>query len=150
MPSERLLCTLVVDDELFGVDVLCVQEIIDAPSITRVPLAGETIVGLLNLRGEIVPVVSLRLALGLRPIDGAQQMHVVLVTTAGLASLIVDSVGDVVTVDDSTFEPPPHTVTGPARDLVRGVYKLEPRLLLELDVDRALAVGAASGGSRRG
>jgi purine-binding chemotaxis protein CheW len=144
VPSERLLCTFAVADQLFGVDVLRVQEIIGEQRITPVPLAADTIVGLLNLRGEIVPAVSLRAALGLSPSDRACHMHVVLRTSDGLASLVVDAIGDVVEVDESTFEEPPDTLTGLARELVSGVYKLEQRLLLQLDVDRALAVGVAS------
>ncbi len=141
MSSERLLCTLVVADQLFGVDVLLVQEIIGEQRITAVPLAADTVVGLLNLRGEIVPAVSLRAALGLAAADAdAPHMHVVLRTGDGLASLVVDAIGDVVEVDDSTFEEPPDTLVGLARELVSGVYKLEQRLLLQLAVDRALAV----------
>ena len=143
--SERLLCTLLVADQLFGVDVLRVQEIIGEQRITAVPLSADTVVGLLNLRGEIVPAVSLRAALGLpAPTAGADHMHVVLRTSHGLASLVVDAIGDVVEVDDSAFEAPPDTLSGLARELVNGVYKLERSLLLQLDVDRALAVDTAA------
>lgn len=140
MPDERSFCTMIVDDQLFGVDVLQVQEIIGEQHLTPVPLGPPTAVGLLNLRGEIVPAISLRTALGLPPrADGDSCRHVVVRRSSGLASIVVDSIGDVVDVDDASFEPAPDTLVGKARELVRGVHKLERRLLLELDVARALA-----------
>ena len=144
MSDERSFCTMVVDDQLFGVDVVQVQEIIGEQHITPVPLGPPTAVGLLNLRGEIVPAISLRTALGLAPLaEGQPCKHVVMRRASGLASIVVDSIGDVVDVDESSFEPAPDTLSGRARELVKGVHKLERRLLLELDVARALAVEGA-------
>jgi purine-binding chemotaxis protein CheW len=146
MPDERAFCTMIVDDQLFGVDVIQVQEIIGEQHITPVPLGPPTAVGLLNLRGEIVPAISLRTALGLpEPADPRTCKHVVVRRPSGLASIVVDRIGEVVDVDGSSYEPAPDTLSGRARELVRGVHKLERRLLLELDVARALAVnGGAS------
>src|SRR5258706_16006874 len=108
MPDERSFCTMIVDDQLFGVDVLQVQEIIGEQHLTPVPLGPPTGVGLLNLRGEIVPAISLRAALGLPPRAEAESCrHVVVRRSSGLASIVVDSIGDVVDVDDASFEPAP-------------------------------------------
>jgi purine-binding chemotaxis protein CheW len=146
MPDESQFCTLIVGDQLFGIDVIRIQEIIGEQKITPVPLAPHKVVGLLNLRGEIVPAISLRASLALpeRGLD-EPRTHVVVRTEAGLSSLVVDGIGGVVDVDDSTFEEPPDTLAGAARELVRGVHKLEHHLLLELDVDKALAVAASAG-----
>jgi purine-binding chemotaxis protein CheW len=141
MPADRSFCTMVVEDQLFGVDVLQVQEIIGEQHITPVPLGPPTAIGLLNLRGEIVPAISLRTALGLAErSDGKGRTHVVVRRTSGLASIVVDGIGDVVDVDEALLEPVPATLNGRARALVLGVHKLERRLLLELDVARALAI----------
>ena len=143
MSKSQAFCTMTVGDKLFGIDVMQVQEIIGDQHITPVPLAPSPALGLLNLRGEIVPAISLRAALGLEEnADDEHTTHVVVRRASGrLASLVVDGIGDVVDVDHSAFEAPPDTLSGKARELVRGVYKLERRLLLELDIDRALAVG---------
>jgi purine-binding chemotaxis protein CheW len=141
MLDGSLFCSLIVGDQLFGIDVMRIQEIIGEQKITRVPLASSKVVGLLNLRGEIVPAVSLRASLSL-PERGPDEAHthVVVRTDSGLSSLVVDGIGGVVEVDDSSFEEAPDTLTGAARELVRGVHKLEESLLLELDIDKALAV----------
>jgi purine-binding chemotaxis protein CheW len=143
MRPERALCTLSVDGQVYGIDVLAVQEIIGEQHITPVPLAPRHVVGLLNLRGEIVPAVSLRGTLGLPPANPDDPCtHVVLRTSSGLASVIVDQIGDVLETDETVFEEPPDTLHGVARDLVSGVHKLDGRLLLELDVERVLATAA--------
>ena len=138
------VCTFTVDAGLYGVDVMEVQEVIRRQEITRVPLAPPVVRGLINLRGQIVTAVDLRRRLELpeRPADGLTR-NVVLRTADGIVSLLVDEVGDVVEVDDESFEPPPVTLRGVARDLVRGAYKLKDRLLLVLDTER---VAACAGG----
>jgi purine-binding chemotaxis protein CheW len=144
--DASLFCTVIVGDQLFGIDVIRIQEIIGEQKITPVPLAPQKVVGLLNLRGEIVPALSLRASLTLPERDaGEPKTHVVVRSASGLSSLVVDGIGGVVEVDESTFEEPPDTLGGPARDLIRGIHKLERRLLLELDVDKALAVGVSAG-----
>jgi purine-binding chemotaxis protein CheW len=70
-------------------------------------------------------------------------MNVVVQTPGGAVSLLVDTIGDVVQVEDSIFESPPETMTGVAKELIRGVYKFEGRLLMELDIDRTIDIDAA-------
>jgi purine-binding chemotaxis protein CheW len=72
-------------------------------------------------------------------------MNVVVRTPDGPVSLLVDEIGDVIEVDDASFEPPPDTLSGVAAELITGVYKLEHRLLLVLDIDKALRLPALSG-----
>lgn len=137
--SERILCTFFLGDLYFGLDVRGVQEVMSSHDLTRVPLAPEVITGLMNVRGQIIPAVDLRrrLEVGERE-DGSTPMNVVVQTEDGPVSLLVDRVGDVMGVDDRQFETPPETLTGVARELIVGAYKLEGRLLLELDADRLL------------
>jgi purine-binding chemotaxis protein CheW len=137
--DERQYCTFHLGDLCFGLDVLRVQEIIREQAMTRVPSASSVVRGLINLRGQIVTALDLRRRLDLpdRP-AGQSPFNVVVKTDDGAVSLLVDEIGDVLSVHDRDFEPPPETLRGPARELVRGAYKLDGRLLLELDTDRVL------------
>jgi purine-binding chemotaxis protein CheW len=139
----KQLATFYAGDRYLGIDVTRVQEVIRHQEITRAPLAAREIRGLINLRGQIVLALDLRRRLGLDPReDGAPPMNVVIRTDEGLVSLLVDRIGDVRNVEEDLFEEPPETLQGPARELIRGAYKLDDALLLELDTDRALDVAA--------
>lgn len=139
MKKVQQFCTFFVKDEFFGVPVQQVQEVIRYQEMTRVPLVPGIIRGLINLRGQIVMAVDLRRRLGLedRP-DSELPMNVVVLTEDGAVSFLVDEIGDVLEVDDESFEEAPETVRGQARDLVGGVYKLPDRLLLVLDAELAV------------
>ena len=139
MADERQYCTFLLDGHYFGIDVMNVQEVIRCQEMTRVPLAPPVFRGLINLRGQIVTAIDLRRRLGLpdRP-DDADSVNVVVQTDAGAVSLMADEVGDVLTVPDEAFEPPPEGLRGPARELIRGVYKLDGLLLTVLNTDRAV------------
>jgi len=134
------LCTFYLDGLLCGVDVMTVQEVIRWQEMTRVPLASPVVRGLINLRGQIVTAIDLRRRLELpeRPADRLPT-NVVVRTDDGVVSLLVDEIGDVVEVESESFEPPPGTLQGVARDVIRGAYKLKDRLLLELDGERVVA-----------
>lgn len=120
-------------------EVKKVQELIRYQQVTRVPLASPVVHGLINLRGQIVTAIDLRRRLDLseRPADQLP-MNVVVRTDDGMVSLLVDEIGDVLEVEENTFERPPATLKGVACELIRGVYKLKDRLLLILDSEKAL------------
>ncbi|MBL9201901.1 MAG: chemotaxis protein CheW [Opitutaceae bacterium] len=140
MSDNRQFSTFRLDGLLLGVEVLKVQEVIRYQQMTRVPLAAETIEGLINLRGQIVTAVDLRRLFGLPPrAAGRLPMNVVARTDDGGVSLLVDEIGDVIEIQDEAFEQPPETLKGVARDLVDGIYKLEGRLLLVLNLEKTLA-----------
>ena len=141
--------TFFVDGLHFGVEVLQVQEVIRYQHMTRVPLAPDVVEGLINLRGQIVTALDLRRRLGLpeRP-EGALPMNVVVRTDDGAVSLLVDEIGDVVDVQTDEFEPVPETVRGEVAGLVSGVYKRKERLLLLLDVERAVGLDGDRASSR--
>lgn len=141
--STRQFCTFHVSGLLLGVDVLSVQEVIRYHEMTPVPHAPPVIRGLINLRGQIVTALDLRERLGLPPRDTDElPMNVVVRGDGGAVSLLVDEIGDVLEAQESAFEPPPETLRGPARGLVRSVYKLQDRLLLALDVARTIDIGS--------
>ena len=131
----------------FGVEVLKVQEVIRYQEMTRVPLAPSVVQGLINLRGQIVTAIDLRERFGLPARgEGELPMNVVVRTDDGALSLLVDEIDDVVEVQDDQFEPVPETLKGRASDLITGVYKLNGRLLLVLDVERTVALSPAGAG----
>jgi purine-binding chemotaxis protein CheW len=139
LDHEGHFCTFFVHGLFFGVEVSRVQEVIRYQQLTRVPLTSSIIAGLMNLRGQIVTAIDLRTRLGLPTREGEElPLNVVIRTSEGAMSLLVDQIGDVIEVDQSSFELPPQTLMGEARDLIRGAYKLEGRLLLVLDTARAL------------
>ena len=141
MINSKQFATFFLHGLFFGVEVLKVQEVIRYQEMTRVPLAPRMIEGLINLRGQIVTAVDLRRRLELPPRAAGQlPMNVVVRTEEGAVSLLVDEIGDVVEIDDDSFERPPETLNGVARELVRGVYKLKDRLLLILDTEMTVGV----------
>ena len=137
------LATFHLDSYLFGVPVGQVQEVLMEQPCTPAPGAPDSVTGLINLRGQVVTALDLRVRLGLprRDADGEQHKSINVVVRSGdeAWSLLVDRIGDVMEVDERQFEQPPDTMHGPQRELIVGAYKLES-LLLQLDVDRVVDV----------
>jgi len=121
MAHTSQFCTFYLDKLLFGVELKSVQEVIRSLDMTKVPLASDVVSGLINLRGQIVTAVDLRRRLELepRPAD-TPAMNVVVRSPDGAVSLLVDEIGDVVEVNDSSFEPPPETLRGSVRAMILG------------------------------
>jgi purine-binding chemotaxis protein CheW len=138
MSTQRRYCTFLINGLMFGIEVSNVQEVIRYQQMTRVPLSATAIEGLINLRGQIVTAVDLRDQLELPPLPkGKLPMNVVVSIDQDPVSFLVDEIGDVIEVDDERFEEPPRTLGGPIRQLVSGILKLDRKLLLILDVERA-------------
>jgi purine-binding chemotaxis protein CheW len=137
--TTRQYVTFEVANQLFGVDVAKVQEVLRFHEYTLVPLAPASIGGLFNLRGQVITAVDLRVQLGLDPRDlGGAAMNVVVRENDEPVSLLVDRIGEVIELDDEVMEPSPDTLTGPCRDLVVGAFKLDGRLMLALNSQRAV------------
>jgi purine-binding chemotaxis protein CheW len=131
------LVTFYLDGEFFGIQVGRVQEILLAQQMTPVPNSSDEVVGLINLRGQIVTAIDLRKVLGLAaPEKIENQTNVIIRFQDGSDSLLVDRIGDVLEVAASKIEPPPSSMKGIDRKHVEGVCKLENTLLVLLDVDR--------------
>jgi purine-binding chemotaxis protein CheW len=137
--ERKQFSSFFVDGLFFGIEVAKVQEVMGAVHMTPVPLAPPAVRGLINLRGQIVTSIDLRCCLQLneRPADQVP-VNLILYTDDGCTSLLVDDVGEVLEVDETTFEPPPETLQGRPRELIRGAYKLDNRLMHVLDVERTL------------
>jgi len=141
MSEKQQFSTFFVDRLYFGIEVEKVQEVLRYQEMTRVPLAPPVVCGLINLRGQIVTALDLRRRLDLSArTNGDLPMNVVVRTNEGGVSLLVDEIGDVVEVDEATFERPPDTLNARARELIRGVHKLNDRLMHVLDTDKAISI----------
>ena len=138
MTETSQFCTFYLGKLLFGVELKGVQEVIRSLEMTKVPLAPEVVSGLINLRGQIVTAVDLRrrLELNSRP-PGMLAMNVVVRSEDGAVSLLVDEIGEVVEVEETSFEPPPETLRGSVRSMIVGVHKLNDRLMHVLDIEKA-------------
>ena len=136
--------TFCLDRQWMGVPVVLIQEVLSGQKISPVPLSPPEVEGFLNLRGQIVTAVDLRAVLGLpkRP-DGAPFMNVVVQQEDEFFSLIVDEVGDVLEVGEGAVEPTPKTLDPVWKNCSRGVVRMEAGLMVVLDVDTLLGVGAA-------
>src|SRR3984957_13704395 len=140
--EERVLVTLTVADQLCGVPVLGVRDILGEHKITRIPLAPREIAGSLNLRGRIVTAIDLRERLHLPPAPaGTPRMSVVADQGGELYALLVDQVSEVMSLKVSASERNPPTLPQSWAQFSSGVYRLENRLLVVLDVGKLLALG---------
>jgi purine-binding chemotaxis protein CheW len=141
MSQEHQFCTFYLDGHFFGVEVSKVQEVIGYQEVSRVALAAPVIRGLINLRGQIVTALDLRLRLELpaAPADRAP-MNVIVRTDDWPVSLLVDEIGDVIEIGPEHFERAPETLKGTARELIRGACKLPDRLLLILNVEKSVTL----------
>lgn len=138
MSGTKQFCTFFLEREMFGIDVLNIQEVMLFQETTEVPLAPPVIRGLLNLRGTIVSTIDLRRRFGMPDREeAALPLNIVTQTGTGLASFLVDRIGEVIEADEGTFEKAPDTLAGETRELIEGVYKLAGGLLLILNVERA-------------
>jgi purine-binding chemotaxis protein CheW len=139
MTDRRQFASFFVNDLFFGIEVERVQEVTTEARMTSVPLAPAVVRGLINLRGQIVPAIDLRRCLQLPECSAKEPpVNLILYTGDSCTSLLVDAVGEVLEVDQETFEPPPVTLRGRPRELIRGAYKLPDRLMHVLDLGEVI------------
>ena len=134
------LVSFVIENEEYGIDILIVQEIIRPMTITRVPNAPTFVEGVINLRGRIVPVVDLRKRFGLPTREMDKHTRIVVVElNQKVVGFMMDAVREVIRVDRSVIEPPPDLATGIDTHYIKGVAKLEDRLLILLELEEVLS-----------
>ncbi|MHB8928198.1 MAG: chemotaxis protein CheW [Bacillota bacterium] len=126
--------------EAYGVDINKVQDINPMTKITRVPRAPEFVEGIINLRGRVIPVIDLRKRFGLPPQEYTRSTVIVVAEVEGnTIGVIVDAVSEVLPIPRSVVEPPSPFIAGIDSDYLRGVAKLDDRLVILLDLERALS-----------
>ncbi|MBC7963850.1 MAG: purine-binding chemotaxis protein CheW [Steroidobacteraceae bacterium] len=133
------LVSFMLADEEYGVEVLKVREIIRMPTITRMPNTPQHIEGIINLRGKVIPIISMRKRFGLMENENNANTRIIIMDVAGaLAGFIVDAVSEVIRIHSSEIQPPPSMVLsgGIGLEFITGVFNHAERLLIIMDVDR--------------
>ena len=137
--TQKDFLTIHIDGQMFGIPILQVQDVLGEIKVTRIPLAPPQVSGSLNLRGRIVTAIDVRKCLGLTPLDNLdKRMSVVVMHDDELYSLIIDKVGDVLTLQDKEFEQNPATLDITWKSISLGVYRLDGQILVILDVPKLL------------
>jgi purine-binding chemotaxis protein CheW len=132
------LVSFKLDEEEYGVDVLKVREIIRMPSITRVPNTPHYVEGVINLRGKVIPIMSIRRRFGLSEVENDKSTRIMVMDVDGeLMGFIVDSVSEVIRISQHEIQPPPPVATsGIDQDCMSGVINQPERLLILLDLEK--------------
>ena len=146
-PTQSLkeYVTAMIGGQLFGLPILRVQDVFLPERLTRVPLAPAEIAGVLNLRGRIVTLIDMRCLLGLgERKDKTPAMAIGVETRGESYGLLIDSVGEVLKLDDAARELNPINLDARLARVCAGIHRLEGQLLMLVDVDRVLDAGTAS------
>ncbi len=151
----RQFISFAVGDEEYGLELLRVKEVIRLREITWLPKAPVFVKGIINLRGDVIPIISLREKFGLPETESTAATRVIVVEADGrLIGMVVDSASQVVRIPTDQIEPPPPMLGGSMQDLITAVGKLDDKLIILLDVDAVLtadqaeALGELEGASR--
>jgi purine-binding chemotaxis protein CheW len=149
--------TFTLGEEVFAMDIRTVREIIQHGAMTTVPLMPDFVRGVINLRGAVVPVIDLHARFGRAPARIGKKTCIVIFdavpgmpgsTAAGERvelGLLVDAVSEVIEIQASQIEPPPHFGAAVRRDFIRGMGKVGTRFVILLDPDRAFDIGEMAG-----
>jgi purine-binding chemotaxis protein CheW len=138
------LVTFNLGNEEYAVAILKVQEINRMKEITRVPNSPSYVEGVINLRGKVIPVVNLRSKFGLDNKENNEQTRIMIMDIQGITmGLVVDSVSEVLRIPSSTVEPTPPMASNISAEFIKGIAKMDERLIILLDMDRLL--GKAGG-----
>jgi purine-binding chemotaxis protein CheW len=129
------VCSVRVDKTLFGIPIQHILEIVGSTRPQPIPLAPGFVGGLVHYRGDVLTTVRLRYLLGLPSLESNQDI-LVLESAGGIFGLLVDSVGEVLTVSSADYEPTPSILDERRRSLLAGAYKLKDSLLVMLDPER--------------
>ncbi|HEY5305829.1 MAG TPA: chemotaxis protein CheW [Pseudolabrys sp.] len=137
--------TAMIGGQLFGLPIVRVQDVFMPERLTRVPLAPPEIAGILNLRGRIVTLIDLRRRFGLdERADGEASMAIGVEQRNESYGLLIDSVGEVLKLDDAAREPNPINLDARLARVAAGIHRLDGQLLIIVDVDRVLDLGASA------
>ncbi len=136
------LVTFKLGSEEFALDILKVQEINRIVEITKVPKAPDFVEGVINLRGRVIPIVDIRKKFHLNIKEATKETRIIVVNIMNKTiGLIVDSVSEVLRINSLTIQPPPPLIAGLDSDYIKGVGKLDERLIILLDIDKIFTTG---------
>ena len=135
--------TATIGGQLFGLPIFRVQDVFMPERLTRVPLAAPEFAGMLNLRGRIVTAIDMRLRLGLPPVEAGEARMAIGIESKGESyGLLIDAIGEVIKLSVGSLESNPVNLDARLARVSAGVYRLDGNLLVVLDVDRVLDIGA--------
>ncbi len=138
--AEQQLVVFDLNEEAYGVDIESVREIIRLQEITRVPRTPDFVEGVINLRGKVIPVVELRKRFGLPVQDRNSDNRIVNVDIGGQEiGMVVDAVTEVLRISSDSVEPPSSVITTADSGYLKGIAKLDDRLIIMLDLDQVLS-----------
>ncbi len=140
-PQDELqLVAFFLQGEEFAVDIQRVREVLKLPPITPLPQSLDFIEGVINLRGEVIPVIDLRKRFRLADAAKSEKARIIIVEIdEGMVGLIVDSVTEVLHLNPSAIEPPPRRLAGTRTEFISGVGKLGDRLIIILHLEKILS-----------
>lgn len=133
------LVSFLLAEEEYGVEVLKVREIIRMPSITKMPNTAHYVEGIINLRGKVIPIISMRKRFDLMESDNSIHTRIIIMdVVGGLTGFIVDGVSEVIRIQNKEIQPPPSMVLsgGVNQEFITGIFNHGDRLLVIMDVDR--------------
>ena len=137
--KEIQLVSFFLGDEEYGVDIMKVQEIIKMQEITEVPQVPAFVEGVINLRGNVIPVIDLRKRFGLPEVENTKDTRIIVVEIGDtVVGIVVDGVSEVLRIKESLIDPPPKMIAGIGREYLKGIGRLGERLLILLDLDKVL------------
>jgi purine-binding chemotaxis protein CheW len=138
---EHQLVVFELANELYGIDIAVVESIIKVQAITQLPQTPDYIKGVTNLRGTVLPVIDLRIRFGLGVQKDTKQTRVIIVTMGNIkVGMMVDSVSEVLRVSDESIEPLPPMVNSANSVFLKGIVRLENRLIILLEVEKVLSL----------
>lgn len=139
--SEKYL-TFQIAEETYGISILKVREIIGLITITKIPHTPDFILGIVNLRGKVIPVVDMRTKFGFPYAEPTEQTCIIVVDLGQFqAGIVVDSVSEVMSINQNNIEPPPAFGSEVDTSFIVGIGKLKERVVLLLDIERVLSMG---------
>ena len=133
--EEEQLVALRLGNETYGVDISKIHGIITMQAITKIPRSPDFVNGVINLRGKVIPVVDLRKRFGLEVSEATKETRIVIVEMGDqTVGMVVDGVSEVLTIPAEAIDPPSPIATGVGTEYIRGVGKIEDRLIILLDI----------------
>ncbi len=136
---EHQLVVFELANEFYGIDIALVESIIKMQAITQLPQTPTFIMGVTNLRGTVLPVIDLRIRFGLETQNDTKQTRIIIVTMGKVkVGVMVDGVSEVLRVSDELIEPVPTMVNSVNADFLKGIVRLEDRLIVLLEVEKVL------------
>ncbi len=138
---EHQLVVFELANEFYGIDIAVVESIIKMQEITQLPRTPAYLKGVTNLRGTVLPVIDLRNRFGMETQNDTKQTRVIIVTMGEVkVGLMVDGVSEVLRISDESIEPLPPMVNSVNSDFLKGIVRLEDRLIILLEVEKVLRV----------